>query len=1185
MNNLAKTRTKKNSRGITFAKNKFSYLTGHAGIQSKYFQNYSSKLLKVRTYNNLKEELSFPELCEATDFLYKNLPKIHSNLIYGNPLPKNYNELGNCESFPFFRYDRERKRTELESEINWTLIGIRKFKFEINLFIAYKVLYEKALLTGNYSEAEKYLDKIENEICFSLWSLENRYLLGELSGTSVKNKEVLNIFNENNKSRRGITKILSHYLSQRAEKALSINRFSIDLNFYIDGIQGELSEIYSDYYRFKLSYLNHINFSHFDGILLLDFSHSIIDRYISLVKVFTNILTTSNNNDSPEASAIKNYVANRINYLIRKVNDPILFKLKLFSSNKIFPAFDAEESKREVEVIDKYTIGLYQEVQEELSKLLLEKPTQFDLYVLYVKSLIYQKKPLVSIGNSKSIQNIILQNIFKIVSASVSPKQLGISLLSIANNISGCELSYGIIDFVFFQTEGKKERELLSRLSYNCANPIISEIYPNDSSKLKYLDLLETKYPDSTAVQFFKNRLKSIDNFQILEEKIPEARFKTEYAKKLQKREAFYDAASVWEELIKHHFDTVPIWEIAIKNLYICYEKLELFDNCIKLYVNSFMKNNFIIEKIETESLSNSITKSAFRKVSKTIELPIFFTIIGADETITHLALELFNNKLGVLKPSNLFDRVDEFEREKMIYFFKRTCSSETLRNSPFITNSKERLEERLIISEFLREIDFDDKQFYDDEIKDIRNILIIQKGLIELDESKIYVNEQGIINNELKDYEAIFLRFQSISKIVGDSKYWMLDLKGGNINTVNYGETDKEVEYSSNPVFDIYLELFDAIKDKFLYSKFGIVTYLSTRIRHGVLIGEIRPVFEKHKLITLKEGNTSNYRKNLYWDNVYNLLPESKKLKLHNELKDFSSLIDGLIFDLIKKYLQVYNESNKEGWFNYDFNNNYLFKSSLTALDSKNFNDFSQQVIDLLWKKTDENLDLIRDRIQNDIATKVNVLFNNFEQNIVNVLGKDISGVLLKAIKDCSTETQVVIKKISSWFKRSGTVASDFELSSLIEMVIQQTDKNNRIEINKELGFNCKINGKYLRDFADLLRIFIENILKHSDKTVPKLNAKITTKKIDNLFLHISIENNITKQESVSSFENVWKENIIDLNKLHSENKSGYYKAYKILKDDLVCTKADCLRALTNSEESKFIVYMKIDLKDLLVE
>lgn len=63
--------------------------------------------------------------------------------------------------------------------------------------------------------------------------------------------------------------------------------------------------------------------------------------------------------------------------------------------------------------------------------------------------------------------------------------------------------------------------------------------------------------------------------------------------------------------------------------------------------------------------------------------------------------------------------------------------------HSTFIDNSKERLEERLSIANFIREKDQNNKNVVS-EIKSIQNILVIQQGLIDLDESKIYVNEQG---------------------------------------------------------------------------------------------------------------------------------------------------------------------------------------------------------------------------------------------------------------------------------------------------------------------------------------------------------------------------------------------------------------------------------------------------------
>ena len=233
-------------------------------------------------------------------------------------------------------------------------------------------------------------------------------------------------------------------------------------------------------------------------ILAYDFEHSIVDRYLNLIKVLTSLLTTSNylTDENKDGKEIKNYVTNRTNYLIRKIDDPILYKLKLFSSEKMFPAFNENDSRTEIEIIDKYTTGLYEEAEEDLRGLLLEKPMQFDIYVLYNKCLVYQKKTFIPVGSSKSLQNEILHDVYRIISVNVNPNEAGMNLLRIANNISSCILSYGIIDFVYYQTKGKKERNLLSRLSFNPANPIIHEIYNDDDSKKKFLFLLSNKFPN-----------------------------------------------------------------------------------------------------------------------------------------------------------------------------------------------------------------------------------------------------------------------------------------------------------------------------------------------------------------------------------------------------------------------------------------------------------------------------------------------------------------------------------------------------------------------------------------------------------------------------------------------------------------------------------------------------------------
>lgn len=228
-------RKKAPSQGLNFVRNKYPYLI-------KTFKE------RRKGFHHIKEQLPFAELCNAIDHLDKNLNSKFKEIIYGNPLPKSYDDLGVCEEYPYLG-------NSIISETNWILISIRKYTYELNLFIVYKNLFEQSLLIGDYIEAEKHLDKIEKEICFSLWTLENRFLVKELRNESLASKELLSTFNFTNNS-EGYTKTLAHFLSLRAEKALSVNRYMTDLNLSLSKIRGRNKDEHNDYYRFKLNFLN-----------------------------------------------------------------------------------------------------------------------------------------------------------------------------------------------------------------------------------------------------------------------------------------------------------------------------------------------------------------------------------------------------------------------------------------------------------------------------------------------------------------------------------------------------------------------------------------------------------------------------------------------------------------------------------------------------------------------------------------------------------------------------------------------------------------------------------------------------------------------------------------------------------------------------------------------------------------
>lgn len=1153
-------------------------------IARSQFSKIINSKQRLGAFAFLKETLNFSDLCDAADYIDNHFTSSQKEIMFGNPLPDSYQNLG--------KTDYGITINSLTSELNWTFIGIRKYSHKIKLFLYYKEKYDSCILLKKYDEAERYLEKIETEVCYSLWTLENRFLINEYHGTqSTENKEFLSYFNSINKG-EPITKSLAHFLSIRAEKNLSVHIFNTSLDNALNKLAGDSIEENREYYLFKLSFLNNLSFSKYVQIISYDFTNSIIDRYLTLRKmlIYLFTLTSTQQREEPKLAEVLTYIKSRITYLFKKTSDPVFATLKVLGEGKT-TIVDEQIENNLINVLDKYTSGLYYEVELNCIELLQTNPLYFDIYKLYVKSLVFQRKQFINVGAYNSIQNQILQEMYKIISLNREMDEAAHNLLKLANNIASTNLSFGIIDFVFKQTKGLNERKMMSKISYNIVNPILSDCLEDSSKAVNFLKHLEDRFPSSLTLKFMLAKKQDSSAIEKFEQLIPEATYKTELANHYQRIGDYQKAIEIWNFLRENYIDITPVLEAAITNLFYCYQQEIRYDECIRLFVNAFFINNYIVNKIQVVEVVEAIKNNKFRNVKASIDLPIFFTIANAEENAIHLAFENFNHSRNVCKPSELIAQFKEFDSAKIIFFLKYTCGQEILKHSIYINGSKERLEERLEICRFLSSIDHSDKSFYNEEIKYISNVLILQKGLLELDESKIYVNEQGIIATELRDLETIYNRFKTISKLTErNRKVVFLNVETGVLAAVNIddkhdkGPEKDALKYSEDPVYDLFKELFDVIKNKFLHSKFGIVAYLSTRIRHGVLLGEIRPIYEKHKLITQKEGETSEYRINYYWDEKFKYEADPKKVEVQKLLKEFSFSVDGLIFDLIKKFLQVKDlNANPDGWFDYNFSYTELYLHSIRSTKSKDFNQFCKEVFEILWERTDANLNAIRKNIEGYIANEFDKLFNTLENNIsaINLFyGKH---EIITEIKSCSTEVQAVIRRVSNWFKRSGTQTSDFKIENLIDIIIENINKsypNRTIIVEKDVEFEYTIKGEFYTHFADLLRIFFDNILKHSDENITEIKSKIRTE-LDGEQLTILIQNVITNQTAVDALKMTFRNRTMQVDKLISEGKSGFDKAMKILASDL---KNENNKLFSDTNESVFTVGMIINFRDLII-
>ena len=174
-----------------------------------------------------------------------------------------------------------------------------------------------------------------------------------------------------------------------------------------------------------------------------------------------------------------------------------------------------------------------------------------------------------------------------------------------------------------------------------------------------------------------------------------------------------------------------------------------------------------------------------------------------------------------------------------------------------------------------------------------------------------------ALLKYDLVEFENLYYQLLDIERITRSVKnISILDISDGSglySSDPNIIVTD--IQTTNNASKNFAVQLFDSICNKFLFSKFGLKTYLSTRIRHGVLEGELRSVFDLHYLILLKERGL--YRHIDYWQKTYDL-EQSENAQLMRILEDFSKEIQNTIESFKENVVHIRTNDLEKGLFDY---------------------------------------------------------------------------------------------------------------------------------------------------------------------------------------------------------------------------------------------------------------------------
>jgi hypothetical protein len=1075
--------------------------------------------------------------------MYKGI-KAHpfgKHALLSNPLPKSFADLRKNNITPH--------SGNVETEISWLMYSIFEYPEKLVDFVEKKNRFEKKLLLNDFDEALQILDDIDNNICHSNWSAECRLLLAELDKGTEGNWLQLNDFAKLVKD--PLSLFILEQSSKKAEEKISYSSYKNNFENLINGIDDLLRE----YLCFKIFYTGYVGFENYSFIANVESISSIIDRYLIIVDVLTELILT-------DKSSFVLKVLSDLNELIP--NDRRLSQIYNIVSKDFIQFID---NAGIIEYLNSYTIGNFQYCVDNID-LFKNNTNTLELYVVYVKSLIELEKKFKKTNVSSSVDEI-LQRLYDVFTLNES---FNISLEYLL------KLSLKYFSFNF----GKQLFAIASKLANLSDNKNTHQVYYlvnsvlNNPLILNFTNALETDIVDNLFKDF---KACSDSPFIKLNVNINRGNFKDiidnpDYS--IRKR-ALYTAKAMFvakeydklidyleKSLFENKISIITEKEV-IEILFAVYLIKKSTKKALILYIDSFFKNKHLVNRLNTLDLLNNVEKAS--DLTGLIDLPIFYFITKPDIYEQYVRYDEFLEYNQRERPNELFED-DSIRKDKLIYFLRELCNIEIMHHSLHFEGTDDIENERVNILKHLLFIDSDNESEYIKEITEITQKSKIRKAIREVNKGRITVNPQQLKSKEEATIKDNFSRFQELIVFSNLHNLKSLDSTSKMLNEYFGALNDKslrdKVVNINDPAFIAFKAMFIDLRDKFVLSKdFGLDGYLSTRIRHGTFLNHIRSNFEASNLVSQKkEGIYSN---NAYWEERTPLILHFKSSEIQESIKKFSKNIDDFTEYIIQELIQVKTEkynSKPNAFFDFSLTNEslaFMFKETKNNINS--YNAFLDFVFEYLEAILEIKLKEIRELFKGDIKDHYTNLINDFDNEIRGVIGDNTFVDLTNSIVKCQTNIQNEIENIAEWFNISNPTSDlVLDVETIIQSAIEITNTiypnqtiSPSIEVKTDLPF-----ASGTTSLIYIFRILLDNIIKHSGLPKEKRNVKIYSEiKSDNL-LEIKVSNEFSKsklseiKEKLEINKKNWLNQQSEFDKSNVEGGSGFDKIRRILAVDM---------------------------------
>jgi hypothetical protein len=548
------------------------------------------------------------------------------------------------------------------------------------------------------------------------------------------------------------------------------------------------------------------------------------------------------------------------------------------------------------------------------------------------------------------------------------------------------------------------------------------------------------------------------------------------------------------ESILTRHFELGPrtVSVRATLLLIKLFGAQRRFGEAATVLAKSVVEHEVPTAAISSVSSFDGVTWRDLKSCRSKIEIPIALDILAAEQPNTYVsmlrfAMVEFLDQHTVDRPSLFLVGDEKPSKDYAIRFLRYASRPESLEFVQALLGSSAIERERVDICSLLQQIDPKNSRSYEDEIVSITQKQLLAEGVKLVDSTRIHVDYDAIKSQAIRDLTEDYERYRGLvtAGLAGQIDLETLMREFERIEA-NPGE---KLSTPSSEADILFVSIISAMRTLFLSDAVhGLDAYLSRRIRHGSLIGELRGPLERVSLST-DRSESGQYAPNEYWESRFRDCSGPEAAALLEELERFVRDYDNELIR-VKDRVHLKSKSIPDGLFDLPLSGVLVKLIQVGTESATSLGEVCDVAVRSFWVLLEGCLAKAREMVDNELRQRITHLLHRLQVKASTLCTTSAAHAdFLRALAICAEEVRASLDTVTGWFQRADLTAMmrSYNCEQAVAIAVKSV-------LSAHKAFHPKVHTTHDNDqvllsnfvtiTTDVLQVAIGNAYAHSHCT-----------------------------------------------------------------------------------------------------